>query len=226
MKPVIVIESHIPYIKGVFDHCADVRYLAPEEISPAAVRDADALVVRTRTRCDAALLDGSRCRVIATATIGTDHIDGEYCRHRGIAVANAPGCNAPAVAQYVFASLAGLCRSGVLGVVGVGHVGRIVADWGRELGFEVLLNDPPRQYAGDSGDFHSLAEIAERADVVTFHTPLVRDGSFPSYHLAGEEFFASLKRRPVIVNAARGPVVDTGALLGAMDSGRVGAAVI
>lgn len=226
MKPLIVIESHIPYIKGVFEPCAAVRYLAPEEITPAAVRDADALVVRTRTRCDAALLDGSRCRVIATATIGTDHIDMDYCRRRGIVVANAPGCNAPAVAQYVFASIAGLCRSGVLGVVGVGHVGGIVAAWGRDLGFEVLLNDPPRQAAGDGVDFHDLDEIAARADVVTFHTPLVRGGSWPTYHLAGKEFFGRLARRPVIVNAARGPVVDTDALLGAMDDGRVSHAVI
>lgn len=226
MKPLIVIESHIPYIDGVFEPCADVRYLAPEEISPAAVKDADALVVRTRTRCDSALLDGSRCRVIATATIGTDHIDMDYCRRRGIVVANAPGCNAPAVAQYVFASLAGLCRSGVLGVVGVGHVGSIVAAWGRDLGFEVLVNDPPRQAAGDGGEFHTLDHIASCADVVTFHTPLIRGGAWPSYHLAGEEFFAHLCRRPVIVNAARGAVVDTGALLGAMDAGRVGHAVI
>lgn len=104
----IVIENHIPFIKGVFEPVAEVVYLAPEEFTPEAVRDADALIIRTRTRCDAALLDGSRCSMIATATIGTDHIDLDYCRRRGIEVANAPGCNAPAVAQWVFAAIEAL----------------------------------------------------------------------------------------------------------------------
>ena len=104
-KPVILIEDKIPFIKGRLEAYADVRYLAPQEFTPQAVKDADAMIIRTRTRCDAQLLSGSRVRCIATATIGTDHIDIDWCRSQGIAVYNAPGCNAPAVAQYVWASL-------------------------------------------------------------------------------------------------------------------------
>ena len=101
----IVVESHIPYIKGLLEPMARVEYLDTCDITAAAVRDADALLVRTRTRCDASLLEGSRVRFIGTATIGTDHIDLDYCRERGIEVVNAPGCNAPAVAQWVHAAL-------------------------------------------------------------------------------------------------------------------------
>ena len=108
--PKIVIESHIPYVGNAFAGVADTTFLPPEGITPEAVRDADALIVRTRTRCDAALLDGSRVRFVATATIGTDHIDLGYCRDNGIEVVSAPGCNAPAVAQYVWASVFTLRR--------------------------------------------------------------------------------------------------------------------
>ena len=101
----IIVESHIPYIKGLLEPMARVEYLDTCDITAAAVRDADALLVRTRTRCDASLLEGSRVRFIGTATIGTDHIDLDYCRERGIEVVNAPGCNAPAVAQWVHAAL-------------------------------------------------------------------------------------------------------------------------
>ncbi len=131
---------------------AEVHYLEPDEFTAASVADADALLIRTRTRCNSALLDGSRCQFIGTATIGTDHIDLDYCRSRGIAVHNAPGCNAPAVAQYVLATVAQhMAHIGAthtqaltLGVVGVGHVGSIVARFASECGFRVLLCDPPR----------------------------------------------------------------------------------
>ena len=104
-KPVIVIDDKIPFIKGVLEPYVEVRYLAPAAIDRTAVRDADMLIVRTRTRCNAVLLDGSRCRFIGTATIGYDHIDADYCRSHGIEWLNAPGCNAASVAQYITASL-------------------------------------------------------------------------------------------------------------------------
>ena len=127
----IIIEENVPFVRGLADAYANVRYLAPEAIDADAVRDADALIIRTRTRCDHNLLDRSRCKLIATATIGTDHIDLPYCQARGITVVNAPGCNAPAVAQYVFASLLAVINRPLadltIGIVGVGHVGSIVA---------------------------------------------------------------------------------------------------
>ncbi len=225
----IVIESHIPFIKGIFDDVADVVYLPAEAITPAVMKDADALITRTRTRCDEALLEGSRCSFIATATIGTDHIDLDYCRERGIKVVSAPGCNAPAVAQYVLCSVLsvlGDVKGKTIGVVGVGHVGSIVCRWAECLGMTVLRNDPPRAEAEGSDGFVSLAEIARKADVITFHTPHTRTGKFATHHLADNAFFNSLVRKPVVINSARGPIFDTPSLLGAMDSGVVSAAVI
>ncbi|MDE5705871.1 4-phosphoerythronate dehydrogenase [Muribaculum sp.] len=240
-----IIEKNIPFIHGLLEGMADVEYLAPEEITPEKMRDADALITRTRTRCNASLLDGSRCRFIATATIGTDHIDLDYCRDRGITVANAPGCNAPAVAQYVFASILAYRKAfgqvedatgvegGVSGlsnvtlaVVGVGNVGSIVARWGEGLGMRVLRVDPLRARDEGPDGFSTLADAAREADIITFHTPLTRSGSYPTYHMADAAFFSSLKRRPLIINSARGPVVDNVALVEAIDNGSVGAAAI
>ncbi|MDE7443038.1 MAG: 4-phosphoerythronate dehydrogenase, partial [Muribaculaceae bacterium] len=221
----IVIESHIPFIRDVFEPYATVEYLDPDDITAESVRSADALIVRTRTRCDAGLLDGSKCRVIATATIGTDHIDLDYCRDKGIKVFNAPGCNAPAVAQYVLSAIAPASGK-TIGIVGAGHVGHIVEEWAKALGMNVLLNDPPRQSAEQSDSFTDLATIANEADIITFHTPLIKGGQWPTYHLADAQFFNSLRRKPIIINAARGPIVDTQALLHAINTGLVSKAII
>lgn len=224
----IIVEANIPYIKGLLEPFGDVLYLPAAEMTADAVRDADALFVRTRTRCDAGLLGGSRVRFIATATIGTDHIDLAWCRQEGIDVANAPGCNAPAVAQYVH-SVVGHCFDGnvrglTLGVVGVGHVGSIVARWGERLGMRVLRCDPPRQRREGSG-FVSLEEIAREADVVTLHTPLTRTDADATWHLAGREFLEEASRCRLLINSARGGIVDEAALLAALDGRRFAAKV-
>ncbi len=210
----VIVDRHIPYIEGMLEPYATVVYAACEEFTPALVRDADALVIRTRLRCGRELLEGSRVQFVATASIGYDHIDVAWCRDHGIAVANAPGCNAPGVAQYVIEALryCGHTR-GTLGVVGVGHVGSIVARWARELGMEVLECDPPRFEKEGPEGFVSLDEVARRADVVTFHTPLTREGAHPTWHLADKEFFKKLRRKPLIINAARGGVVDEEAMM-------------
>ena len=220
-----IIESHIPYIKGALEPFGEVVYLEPEQFTPEAVADADALVVRTRTRCDAALLDGSNVKFVGTATIGTDHIDLNYCASRGIKVASAPGCNAPAVAQYVLAHVGrriaalGVAPSDcTIGIVGVGHIGRIIERWAAAIGFKILLCDPPRAIAEGADRFVSLAEIAERADVITFHTPLTRSGDYPTFHICNTKFVASLKRCHTLINAARGAVFDTAAVIEAPES--------
>ena len=222
----IIIEENIPYIAGLLEPYGNVRYLANEDITPEAVKDADALIVRTRTRCDEALLGGSRCRFVATATIGTDHIDLPWCAAQGIEVANAPGCNAPAVAQYVMASILALANRPVcqytIGIVGVGHVGKIVERWARLLDMEVLICDPPRQAVEGGDGWSSLQDIAEKADIITFHTPL----DSTTRHMADHGFFSSLRRHPIVINAARGPVVDTEALTEALEAGLVHHAVI
>lgn len=220
MAPVVIIENRIPYIHGLFEPVAQVRYLPAAEITPQAVADADALVVRTRTRCDAALLQGSRVRFIGSATIGTDHIDLDYCRRAGITVASAPGCNAPAVAQWTLASIGLWLRQEhlkpeevTLGVVGVGHVGSIVVRWAEQCGMTVLRNDPPRALAEGEDGFSTLEEIQEQCHIVTFHTPLTREGSFATWHLCDKRFLNKSTRCRLILNAARGAVTDTRSLL-------------
>lgn len=227
----IVVEANIPYIRGILEKFGEVVYLPASAIDFAAVRDADALFVRTRTRCDGRLLSGSSVGFIATATIGTDHIDLGYCRDNGIAVYNAPGCNAPAVAQYVFSvignyfggrSLAGM----KLGVVGVGNVGSIVARWGGRLGMDLLLCDPPRSRREGGGSFVGLDRVMEEADVITFHTPLTKEGDDRTFHLADSRFFNGLKRCRLLINSSRGAVVDNAALLEALAEKRLEAAAI
>ena len=213
----IIIENHIPFIHGKLEALGHrVSYLPPEDFTPEAVKDADALIIRTRTRCNAALLAGSRVKHIATATIGTDHIDLDFCRQAGIRVDNAPGCNAPAVAQYVLSTIAAVRPQALtIGIVGVGHVGSIVNRWALSNGFRTLLNDPPL------GLDTPLETLAAEADVITFHTPLDQT----TRHLVNAEFLAKCRRKPLIINAARGAIVDTPALIEALKNGRVSDAI-
>lgn len=226
----LVADKNIPYIKGLLDPYATIKYLEPEEVTPALLRETDGLIIRTRNICSREVLEKSEVKLIATATIGTDHIDTEYCRERSITVVNAPGCNAPAVAQYVFATIMQIINrpltSYTLGVVGVGHVGSIVAQWAKAFDMQVLLCDPFRQEAEGGDQWVDLDTIAEQADIITFHTPLTKDGPHPTYHIADEAFFAKCRRMPVIINSARGAVTDTQALIKARKQGRVSRLII
>lgn len=229
----VVVDDKIPYIREALALMGvDAVYVPGARMDRALVCDADALIVRTRTQCNASLLEGSRVRFIATATIGHDHIDADYCAAQGIHWANAPGCNAASVRQYVQSALLllqrdrGLRLSGAtIGVVGVGNVGRLVAEMARSWGMRVLLCDPPRAERGESG-FVPLERIAGEADVVTLHTPLTYGGKYPTFHLADEEFFGSLQRRPYFINTSRGETTDTPALLRALERGDVAGCVI
>ena len=163
----IVIDNAIPYISGVLEPYATVVYRPAAEISHEDAVDADMLIIRTRTRCDRHLLEGSRVRLIATATIGFDHIDLDYCRRRHIGVATAAGCNARGVLQWIAAVLHHLSqRDGwhpaekTLGVVGAGHVGELVRRYAASWGFRVLTCDPPRAAREGGGDFVPLEEVA------------------------------------------------------------------
>lgn len=229
----IVIDAHIPYLNGVLDAYADVVYVPAENIDNAAIKDADILIIRTPTKCTPALLQGSRCKFIMTASIGMDHIDTDYCIENGIMWRNSPGCNAYSVAQYVLASLLLYCEKKSLapsdltvGVVGVGNVGKAVCDYLSKAGFKLLLNDPPRAEKEGEEGFVSLAEIAERCDVITLHTPLIKGGDHPTKHLADSNFFNSLARKPLFINSARGGVTDDKALLQAKLDGKISDFVI
>ncbi len=236
----VIIDDKIPFIQGQAERVADeVVYLPGSKIGPDDVRDADALIVRTRTHCNRQLLEGSRVRFIATATIGFDHLDTDYLNEAGIVWTNCPGCNATSVAQYVRNALIEVEREGIvklseasLGIVGYGHVGRAVCESLRPYVKEILLNDPPledeefRIKNEELTTFSPLSTLVQECDIISFHTPLTAEGPYPTFHLANEKFFQSLKRKPLLINAARGGVVDEAALLDAMDKGRVRQAII
>ena len=213
----IVIDKEIPYLESCVRECwpeVQVRALDGTAINTEAVRDAEALVVRTRTRVDERLLDGSRVQLVCTATIGYDHIDMAYCDRVGVKWSSCPGCNAQAVCDYieeVLDEVSGGKGPLSIGVVGVGHVGSKVADMAARRGMKVLLNDPPK------GLGVSLDVIARECDVVTFHTPLSTGGTYPTWHLCDRAFLEQTKQEVLIINAARGGVVDEKAL---MESGR------
>lgn len=229
----VIIDHKIPYIKEAIEKIADeVIYLPGNAFTKEEVKDADALIVRTRTLCNRELLEGSRVKFIATATIGYDHIDTTFCQESGIFWTNCPGCNAGSVEQYVHSVLnllkekKGLdLEKTTLGIVGVGHVGSRVKKMAEALGMRVLLNDPPRSDQGETG-FVNLKTIMQECDIITFHTPLNREGKYATYHLVNEEFLFSLERTPYIINASRGEVVDTASLLVALAAGKVRNAII
>jgi erythronate-4-phosphate dehydrogenase len=230
----IIVDDKIPYIKEAVRQIADeVIFVSGRDFTPQLIGDADVLIVRTRTHCNRELLEGSHVQLVVTATAGCDHIDTEYCRQTGIAWSHAAGCNSSSVAQYVQSSLLVLQQAGkiaseklTIGIVGAGNVGTLVADRARKAGMRVLINDLPRQEKEGVSKFTNLATIARECDIITFHTPLYKNGKYKTYHLADEMFFRSLWRRPVIINTSRGEVVDTGALHNALDTGMISDAVI
>lgn len=223
----------MPFAAEAFGALGEVRVLAPREITAAALRDVELLLIRSTVRVDETLLTGTRVRFVGTATIGTDHLDAAYLDRAGIAWRAAPGCNANSVAEYVATALLCLARrqgltlaGKTLGVIGVGNVGQRVARVAEALGLRVLQNDPPRYDATGDPDLRLLDEVLERAEIVTLHVPLTWDGAHPTRHLAGNCFFKRLKRGAVFLNAARGAVTDTDALLAALGRGSVAHAVI
>ena len=224
----IVADNKIPFLKGVFEPYACVEYLPGKAIGSDALRDASALITRTRTKCTKALLEGSSVRHIATATIGFDHINVSEVESLGITWNNAPGCNANSVGQYVSCALQTLgmeLEGKTLGVIGVGHVGSIVSRCGEALGMKVLRNDPPRQEKGEEG-FVSLEEVLESSDIVTLHVPLEHQGRYPTFHMADKRFFAAMRKGAFFFNAARGEAMESAALKEALRSSRISAAVI
>ena len=211
----VVIDSAIPYLNGVLEPYAEVLFRAGSDISKEDVATADALIVRTRTRCSQQLLEGSSIKFIATATIGFDHIDLDYCQRNGIEVVTAAGCNAAAVLQWVAAVLCEVAAiecwhpsQRTLGIVGVGNVGSLVEQYARAWGFRVLRCDPPRQLR-EKGDFISLEELAEQSDIITFHTPL----DATTHHLLNDKIVELIPPHATIINASRGEVASTESLL-------------
>lgn len=224
----IVADCDIPFLQGVLEPFAEVVYLRGDEIRAADVADADALLIRTRTRCDSSLLAKSRVKFIGTATIGYDHIDTAYCSWHGINVTTAKGSNARGVLQWVSASLAWLAQNKgkepsktTLGIIGVGNVGSLVRKYAMEWGYRVICSDPPREHAEkltSQDGFHPLRKIISQSDIITVHTPLSITGPHTTYHMVNREFLVSTKDNAVIFNSSRGSVVEPGALLNTIEN--------
>lgn len=220
----IVADDKIPTLKGVFEPYAEVVYLPGNDITKEDLKDADALIVRTRTKCNEHLLENTKVKMVATATIGTDHLDIPWLEQAGIKWCNAPGCNSGSVRQYIGSILAHLMLEGTvpsqttLGIVGVGMVGTKVAQLAKALGFKVLLNDPPRQRKETSDQFCDLSYLLSHADIVTFHTPLNRGGQDSTYHLLNIDTLSQLKKGAIVINSSRGEVTQTEALIHGIDN--------
>ena len=229
----ILADAHIPFLQGVAEQFGKVTYLPGSLFTKEAIKENDVLIVRTVTRFDKSNLSGSNVKLICSATIGYDHIDTQYCEANNIAWRTAPGCNAGSVEQYITTSLVRMAqkhnfelKNKTIGIVGVGNVGKKVAQACQILGMNVLLNDPPRQEVEKSDAFVDLTIIQKQADIITFHTPLTKKDKFPTFHLANELFFNNLAKSPIIMNSSRGAVVSNQALKAALKSGKASGAVI
>jgi erythronate-4-phosphate dehydrogenase len=225
----IVADENIPYVREAFGMLGEVVVLPGRAIGPDRVRDADLLIVRSVTPVGEQLLKGSRVRFVGSATIGLDHVDEAYLRMRGIALAYAPGSNANSVAEYVVAALVVLGRERyadrTLGIIGLGRIGTLVREKAFALGMTVVANDPPLERAGQSG-LVSLDALLTRSDIVTCHVPLTQAGPDATYHLLDAARLSRLRRHAIVINTARGGVIDNAALLQALRDGRLGGAVL
>ncbi len=221
----IIIDNKIPFIKSVLEPFMDVDYMAGNEVDKEVCEGADALMIRTRTKCNAKLLEGSSIKFIASATIGYDHIDTEYCGKSGIKWTNAPGCNSGSVLQWVMAALLYQAKKRkidltkrTLGVIGVGNIGAKIVNFAEHAGIPVLLNDPPRERMEGRCGFVSLNTILKECDIITFHVPLIKSGVDKTYHLVDKDFLSQLRPGTVLINSSRGEVINNTDLLGYMNN--------
>ncbi len=231
----VVIDDDIPFIKGILEPYASVVYCKGKKIGPDEVRNADALIIRTRTRCDASLLDGSNVRFIASATIGNDHVDLDYCRKNAITYTNSAGCNAWGVVQYVITALFSVAyrknlsvAGKTIGIIGAGNVGERLARTACKFGFRVLRCDPPVKQRIEKGedmkgegrfavdrsqlipeDFHDLTYVLENSDIITLHVPL--DNS--TKEIINKDAFALIRENAIFINSSRGEVIDEQSLI-------------
>jgi erythronate-4-phosphate dehydrogenase len=229
----IVADDKIPFLKGALEEVARVDYLPGHAISRSDLKDADTLIVRTRTHCNRELLEGTSVQFIASATIGFDHIDTTYCRSAGIQWTNAPGCNSSSVQQYLVSTLLYLAHirnlkldTLTLGIIGVGNVGSKVALAAEALGLNVLLNDPPRQRAEGDKEFVSLEHLLAHSHVVSLHVPLNKGEVDNTLGMVNEAFLQQMKKGSILVNTSRGGVVEEPALMKGIREGTLSDVVL
>jgi len=229
----IIADDKIPFLKGVLEPFASIEYLNYSQITNEKLKDVDALLIRTRTKCNKELLEGTKVKFIATATIGFDHIDTKYCDEKNIKWLNAPGCNSGSVMQYFASAILSLAhkknislKDKTLGIIGVGNVGSKVERFAKTIGMKVLLNDPPRERAEGKDKFVSLDELISKSDIITFHVPLNKEGNDKTFHLADKNFFNKFDNQKIIINTSRGEVIDTSALKEAIDEDKISSLVL
>ena len=216
----IVIDENMPYAEGLFSKLGEVILKPGRTLIADDLIDVDALMIRSVTKVNQSLLEkANKLKFIGTATAGMDHVDQALLEEKGIFFTAAPGCNKVGVAEYVFSVLMILAQQQgfsvfdkTVGIIGAGQVGSYLADCLQGLGIQVLLNDPPKEQAGDPREFTALDILLEKSDVVTLHTPLTRDGEFPTHHLLNGSRLNAMRGDQILINAARGPVVDNQAL--------------
>ncbi len=215
----IVADDKIPFLRGALEKFAEIKYLPGKDITNELIRDADALLVRTRTKCNEELLKGTNVKFIGTATIGFDHIDIHYCDNNKIKWTNAPGCNSYSVQQYITAALLRISKDHhlklgdrTLGIIGVGNVGSKVEKAAKALGMKVLLNDPPRQRREGKKNFVLLGDILYNSDIITVHVPLNIVGEDCTWRLFNDKSFKKMKKGTWLINSSRGEVVDTASI--------------
>lgn len=228
----IVADENIVYVKEIFTPLGLIECLPGRSMTCGTLKGADVLLVRSVTSVNAELLEGTSVRFVGTCTIGTDHIDTDYLKKRGIAFADAVGSNANSVAEYVLTAILVLARQKgwdlngkTLGVIGVGNIGSIIEKKAPALGLKVLPNDPPLQRKTADPRFVSLDE-ALQADIISLHVPLTTSGPDPTFHLINEKNLPRLKPHTVLINTSRGPVVDNHALKNCLTARTIGPTVL
>lgn len=229
----VIADDKIPFLTGALESYADIKYMPGREISSDYVKDADALIIRTRTKCNKALLENSKVRFIATATIGFDHIDTDYCTSNNITWQNAPGCNSSSVEQYVLSALLVLSAEknfnlaeSTIGIVGVGHVGTKIERVAKLLGMNILLNDPPRERQEGGLCFVSLERIIQESDIISFHVPLTMVGQDQTFHMVNDLFLHNLRKKVHLINTSRGEIIEEKSLKKTIVSGKLGSVVL
>jgi erythronate-4-phosphate dehydrogenase len=224
----IIADDKIPFLEGVLEPYAQVKYLPGRNISQDEIKNADALLIRTRTRCTRELLKGTGVKFIGTATIGFDHIDTGYCELNNIKWVNAPGCNSSSVQQYIAAALFKISREfrfslkdKTIGIIGAGNVGEKVEKFCNLLGMKVLVNDPPRARKEGNEKFTELNALLKESDIITLHVPLSFVGEDKTFHMINEKSLRKMKKGAWLINTSRGEVAETLSLKKARSSGRL-----
>jgi erythronate-4-phosphate dehydrogenase len=217
----IVADENIPQVYEAFSNLGEVELLPGREIAHKHLHNCQCLLVRTVTQIDHRLLDDTAVEFVGSATVGTDHVDLNYLENKHIAFSNAAGCNAEGVSEYVISGLFALSgHKGFdpfelkAGIIGCGNIGSRLLQKLQALGIETLINDLPLEEAGTPDyQFVDLDTILSECNFITLHVPLTNDGDHPTWHLFDQQCLRRLNGNCILVNAARGPVVDNNALL-------------